>query len=196
MGSIEIPEINVDLPIHHGTSDTVLQIGAGHIQGTSLPIGGKSAHAVLAAHRGLPSAMMFTRIDELRKGDPFYIHTVGHTLAYRVDRIMVVGPDDTSRLRIEPGVDRVPLYTCTPYGVNTHRLLVSGVRAKIPAQVPPPSKAGPDRHKIFLSTGLVLLLAALLWLFIWLATRRPVIMQHGPIGRHEKRFSWPHPRKI
>lgn len=191
MGTIEIPEISVKLPIFHGTSDAVLASGAGHIKGTSLPVGGRSTHAVIAAHRGLPSAMMFTRIDELRKGDPFYIRTIGRTIAYRVDRISVVGPDDTSKLKIVPGEDRVTLYTCTPYGVNTKRLLVSGVRAKIPSQVPAPSQAGPDWHKIFGGTALALALLALLAFFVWKATRRPIVMQHGPIGRHERSYRIP-----
>lgn len=188
MGIIEIPEISVKLPIFHGTSDAVLASGAGHIKGTSLPVGGRSTHAVIAAHRGLPSAMMFTRIDELRKGDPFYIRTIGRTIAYRVDHISVVGPNDTSKLKIVPGQDRVTLYTCTPYGVNTKRLLVSGVRAKIPSQVPAPSQAGPDWHKIFGGTALALALLALLAFFVWKATRRPIVMQHGPIGRHERHY--------
>lgn len=191
MGTIEIPEISVKLPIYHGTSDRVLSAGAGHIKGTSLPVGGRSTHAVIAAHRGLPSAMMFTRIDELRKGDPFYIRTIGRTIAYRVDRISVVGPDDTSKLKIVPGQDRVTLYTCTPYGMNTKRLLVSGVRAKIPSQVPAPSQAGPDWHKILGGIALALLLLALLAFFVWKATRRPIVMQHGPIGRHERSYRIP-----
>jgi sortase A len=186
MGTIEIPEISVKLPIYHGTSDEVLASGAGHIEGTSLPIGGKSTHAVLAAHRGLPSAMMFTRIDELRKGDPFYIRTISRTIAYRVDRISVVGPNDTSRLKIVPGQDRVTLYTCTPYGVNTKRLLVSGVRATIPSQVPEPADAGPDWHKIFGSIGLVTLLLLMLAFFVWMANRRTLVMQHGPMGKHAR----------
>jgi sortase A len=133
MGYISIPKINIEIPIYHGTAETVLQNGAGHLNGTSLPIGGSGTHAVLAAHRGLPSAKLFTEIDELEAGDVFYIHVLDETLAYQVDQILpMVDKDDTetleSALAIEDGKDYVTLFTCTPYGVNTHRLLVRGTR--------------------------------------------------------------------
>lgn len=187
MGTIKIPEISVKLPIYHGTSDEDLDRGVGHIEGTSLPVGGPSTHTVIAGHRGLPNAMMFTRVDELRKGDPIYITSIGRTLAYKVDRIRVVGPDDTSLLRIVPGEDRITLYTCTPYGVNTMRLLVSGVRAHYPQEVPDVQDAGPDWHKIFGSLALFALLLLLLTFFIAMATRRTITMQHGPIGKHARK---------
>ena len=144
MGSILIPSISVDLPIYHGTSQSALASGAGHLYGSSLPVGGKSTHAVLTGHRGLVEALMFTRLDEMEEGDFFYIEVMGETLGYRVDRITVIQPDDTSRLKITPGEDRVTLMTCTPYGVNTQRLLVSGVRQKIPMPIPNPQDAPPD----------------------------------------------------
>ena len=135
MGAVRIPKISVELPIYHGTSQSVLLSGAGHLYGSSLPVGGGSTHAVITGHRGLVSASMFTRLDEMRVGDYFSIDVMGHTLGYRVDRVSVIDPDDTSKLKIAPGEDRVTLMTCTPYGVNTHRLLVSAVRSPIPAGV-------------------------------------------------------------
>jgi sortase A len=133
MGYISIPKINLEIPIYHGTSEMVLQNGVGHLNGTSLPIGGNGTHAVLAAHRGLPSAKLFTDVDKLENGDVFYIHVLDDTLAYQVDQILpMVDKDDTetleSALAIEDGKDYVTLFTCTPYGVNTHRLLVRGTR--------------------------------------------------------------------
>ena len=128
MGVLEIPAVNISLPIYHGTTNEVLQVGAGHYLGSSLPIGGEGTHAVLTGHRGLPSAKLFTDIDRLKKGDVFHIRTLGKTLAYQVDQIKTALPDDVSALETEVGKDYVTLVTCTPYGVNTHRLLVRGVR--------------------------------------------------------------------
>lgn len=128
MGYLRIPKIRLRLAIYHGTSDKVLKKGVGHVQGTSLPVGGTSTHTVLAAHRGLPSAKLFTDLDKLKKGDQFYITVVGKTLAYKVDQIKVVKPNQVSALNIVPGMDLVTLLTCTPYGVNTHRLLIRGHR--------------------------------------------------------------------
>lgn len=133
MGYVSIPKINVKLSIYHGTADDVLQTGIGHLNGTKLPIGGESTHSVLAAHRGLPSARLFTDIDQLECGDMFYIHVLDETLAYQVDQILdMVDKDDNETLQkalqIEEGQDYVTLFTCTPYGVNSHRLLVRGTR--------------------------------------------------------------------
>lgn len=128
MGYIRIPKIDVELPIYHGTEETVLQSGVGHFEGTSLPVGGESTHAVLTGHRGLPSKLLFTDMDELAEGDIFYIKILGETLAYQVDQILTVLPEDTKALTIAPGKDYVTLVTCTPYAVNTHRLLVRGMR--------------------------------------------------------------------
>ena len=131
MGYVEIPKISVDLPIRHGTSSAVLGSGVGHLYGTSLPVGGESANSVLAAHRGVPSAVLFTRLDEMKKGDYFYIHVLGKTLAYKVNAIWTVDPDDIRHYGITPGKDYVTLLTCTPYGVNTQRLLVRGTRVPL-----------------------------------------------------------------
>lgn len=133
MGYISIPKIDQQLPIYHGTADTVLQIAAGHIYGTGLPIGGEGTHSVIAGHRGLPSARLFTDIDQLETGDKFYIHILDDVLAYEVDQVHdMVDKDDlgtlTSLMAIEPDEDLVTLFTCTPYGVNSHRLLVRGHR--------------------------------------------------------------------
>ena len=128
MGSLEIPKISVTLAIYHGMGEEALSKGCGHIEGTSLPIGGKSSHAVLAAHRGLAGARLFTDLDQLKKGDVFYLHVLDKTLAYEVDKITVCLPDDVSGLKLEKGKDLVTLLTCTPYGVNTQRLLVRGSR--------------------------------------------------------------------
>lgn len=132
---IEIPKIKCSLPIYHGVEDTVLQIAVGHIPGSSLPIGGESTHAVLSGHRGLPSARLFTDLDKLTVGDTFLIHVLDETLTYEVDQILIVEPYDLSSLEIVPGEDLVTLVTCTPYGVNTHRLLVRGHRIETAAEV-------------------------------------------------------------
>ena len=133
MGYLSIPEINLKLAIYHGTSDDVLQTGIGHMNGSKLPIGGESTHCVLAAHRGLPSAELFTNIDQLQTGDKFYIHVLDQVLAYKVDQILpMVDKNDQKTLKealsIHEGQDEVSLFTCTPYGVNSHRLIVRGHR--------------------------------------------------------------------
>ncbi len=128
MGYISIPSINVEIPIYHYTDEETLKKGAGHLLGSSLPVGGKDTHAVISAHRGLPSAKMFSDLNLLEKGDAFYIYVLDKKMKYKVDRIAVVEPDETESLAIEEGKDLVTLVTCTPYGVNTHRLLVRGHR--------------------------------------------------------------------
>ena len=130
MGYIQIPKISVDLPIYHGTSEEVLEKGVGHIQNTSVPIGGNSTHSVLTGHTGLPNAELFTRLDELVEGDIFYIHVLNEILTYKVYEIKVVLPDNIDELRITSGEDLVTLVTCTPYGVNSHRLLVKAERVE------------------------------------------------------------------
>ena len=128
MAYVDIPKINVYLPVQHGTDADTLERAVGHVVGTSLPVGGSSTHAVLSAHSGMASSKLFSDIDQLTEGDTFYIHVLGDTLAYRVDAINTVLPTDTSRLQIEGGKDYVTLVTCTPFGINTHRLLVRGHR--------------------------------------------------------------------
>lgn len=130
MGYLEIPCISVNLPIYHGTDAEILERGVGHLAASSFPIGGKSTHSVLTGHTGLSSAKLFTDLTEMKKGDLFFINVLGQTLAYKVDQISVVKPEDTRKLQIVDGKDYVTLVTCTPYGVNDHRLLVRGVRTK------------------------------------------------------------------
>ena len=128
MGYIEIPRLDLKLSIGHGTEEDVLQKMVGHLEGTSLPVGGASSHAVLSAHRGLPSAKLFSDLDLMQVGDRFIIHTLNQTLIYEVDQITIILPEEIEALAIVPGKDLVTLMTCTPYAVNTHRLLVRGRR--------------------------------------------------------------------
>ncbi len=128
MGYIEIPVINCTLPIYHGTADSVLQIAAGHLEWSSLPVGGEGSHCVLSGHRGLPSAKLFTNLDQLVEGDIFLLKVLNETLTYEVDQILIVEPEETQALEPVPGEDYCTLVTCTPYGINTHRLLIRGRR--------------------------------------------------------------------
>lgn len=128
MGSLEIPKIQVELPIYHGTADEVLSNGIGHLEGTSLPIGGENTHSVLTGHRGLPSSKLLVRLDEMKIGDLFFIHTYKEVMAYKVEDIMVVKPEDTAWMEIKAEKDLVSLVTCTPFGINSHRLIVTGHR--------------------------------------------------------------------
>lgn len=166
MGAIRIPKISVNLPVYHGTSELTLASGAGHLYGSSLPVGGKNTHSVITGHRGLVEAAMFTRLDEMRVGDYFYLDVMGRTLVYKVDRITEINPDDTSKLKIVPGEDRVTLMTCTPYGVNTHRLLVSALRSAIPGEIPAEDDAAKDVRVIAGVVSAATLLVGLL--LVWL----------------------------
>ena len=135
MGYIEIPNIDLSLPIYHGTEDSVLQIAVGHLEWSSLPVGGTGTHCVLSGHRGLPSAKLFTNLDQLVEGDVFVLRVLDEVLTYQVDKILIVEPEDTDALKVEEGQDLCTLVTCTPYGVNSHRLLVRGHRVENEAQV-------------------------------------------------------------
>lgn len=177
MGTIRIPKISVNLPIYHGTSQSALASGAGHLYGSSLPVGGKNTHAVITGHRGLVNATMFTRLDEMRVGDYFYLDVMGHTLGYQVDRISVIEPNDTSKLKIVPGEDRVTLMTCMPYGVNTHRLLVSAVRSSIPDVIPDESDAAKDARLIAIVAAVITLLLGLV--LLWLRRKPWHIRRHA-----------------
>jgi sortase A len=130
MGYIQIPSIDCELPIYHGTDETVLQSGVGHLEGSSLPTGGESTHCVLSGHRGLPSSTLFTNLNQLVEGDLFILQIMDETLTYEVDQILIVDPDQTDALAITEGEDYCTLLTCTPYGINTHRLLVRGHRVE------------------------------------------------------------------
>ena len=134
MGYIEIPKINCSLPVYHGTDASVLQIAVGHLEGTSLPVGGESTHCVLSGHRGLPSAKLFTNLDQMEIGDIFMLEVLNETLTYEVDQILIVLPNELDALNIAQGEDLCTLVTCTPYGVNSHRLLVRGHRVENQAE--------------------------------------------------------------
>ena len=137
MGYIEIPSIHCSLPVYHGTDDDVLQVAVGHVEGTSLPVGGPDTHSVLSGHRGLPSAKLFTDLDKMMEGDLFIIQVLDQTLTYEVDQILIVLPHEVDALRVQAGKDLCTLVTCTPYGINSHRLLVRGHRVEnqVEAQV-------------------------------------------------------------
>lgn len=174
MGYMSIPKINIRLAIYHGTGEDVLQTGIGHMNGTKLPIGGESTHSVLAAHRGLPSARLFTDVDQLERGDRIYIHVLDEILAYEVDQILpMVDKDDTETLQealqIVEGEDYITLFTCTPYGVNSHRLLVRGTRVPYEGEeevkgtpVDTMIRAVQDYYMLYLVLGLAVTLLAIL----------------------------------
>lgn len=180
MGYVEIPRIDVYEAIYHGTSDEVLAKGIGHLANTSLPVGGDGTHSVLSGHTGLPEAELFSNLEEMVEGDVFYIHVLGETLAYEVDQIKVVEPSDTSDLQIEADHDYVTLVTCTPYGINSHRLLVRGTRipydasakaaGEAQAQEGMSSETWKEVYGKALLTGC--LIAVLVLLVIWLIVRK------------------------
>ena len=169
MGYIQIPKIGQSLPIYHGTSDESLARGVGHLQGSALPVGGDSTHCVLSAHRGLPSASLFTDLDKLEVGDHFYLHVLDRALAYEVDQVLVVDPDQTESLDTVAGEDLVTLVTCTPYGVNTQRLLVRGHRVAYDEGVESAElAAGPTwsiftQYWLWVAAGLLLVALFVLW---------------------------------
>ena len=168
MGYITISKIGVELPIYHGTGDAVLQVAAGHLEGTSLPVGGESTHAVISAHRGLPSAKLFTHLDRLEVGDTFTITVLDRELTYEVDKISIVLPTEVEELKVADGKDYVTLMTCTPYGINTHRLLVRGRRITTPDKLKH-IRVTSDAIKIEpILTAPIMALPLLLVLLFWL----------------------------
>lgn len=181
MGSIDIDKINVHLPIYHGASDSVLQVGAGHLPETSLPIGGEGTHAIISAHTGLPSAKLFTDLDELKNGDMFKITVLNEELVYQVDQVRIVEPYETSNMRIVEGKDYVTLLTCTPYGINSHRLLVRGERIATEEA----EKAGffVETDGVFLDKTLLIPFAVIPADFIYLLW---IIAKTGKKRRNEK----------
>ena len=168
MGYITIPRIGVELPVYHGTSDGVLQAAAGHLEGSSLPVGGAGTHAVISAHRGLPSAKLFTNLDQLEVGDTFTITVLDRVLTYEVDQISIVLPTETDNLKVVDGKDYVTLMTCTPYGINSHRLLVRGRRIETPDKLKH-IRVTADAIKIEpIITAPIMALPLLLVLLLWL----------------------------
>lgn len=168
MGYIEIPKIHCELPIYHTTEESVLQVAVGHIEGTSLPVGGESTHCALSGHRGLPSAKLFTNLDRMEEGDVFMLQIMDETLAYEVDQIRIVDPDEVKDIHIEEGKDYCTLVTCTPYGINSHRLLVRGHRVDSSGMLGVRITADAMRIEPVLVASAIavpLLLMLLLWLF-------------------------------
>ena len=185
MGSLEISAIGVNLPIYHGTSEGVLQIGCGHYEGTSLPVGGEGTHTVITGHRGLPSSTLLTNLGDVVVGDLFALHVVGETLWYQVDRIQIIEPYELESLDIEPGMDYCTVGTCTPYGINTQRLLVRGVRidgpeAAVRQETPIRSEAG--RIQITLPLLLILTPATFILLVVQIV-RVAKIYRKGKMAR-------------
>lgn len=178
MGSLDIPKINVELPIYHGTGEEALSNGAGHLQGTSLPVGGENTHCVLSGHRGLPSSKLLVRLDEMEEGDLFFIRVCDETLAYRVCSMEVVEPTDVSSLAIRPGEDLVSIVTCTPYGINTHRLIVTGNRVEYKeAEYEQIEQEMPSARELFLTFLPVIFAIVVIVLYI---------MDRRRIGREKK----------
>ena len=184
MGYVTIPRIKVKLPVYHGTSDGVLQIAAGHLAGTSLPVGGTTTHAVVSGHTGLPSARLLTGLDELQKGDTFAFHVLDETYTYQVDQISVVLPSEISKLDIEQGRDYATLITCTPYGVNSHRLLVRGHRIPNPKTPDKTQYDEPGEMTIVAAAVVGLLVALVGAACVWLAGlwRRSWLIRHGQVA--------------
>lgn len=177
MGKIVIPKIDVNLPIFHYTTKEVLENGVGHLEGSSLPIGGESTHSVLSAHRGLPSAALFTDLDRLEEGDHFLLYILDDVLCYEVDQIKVVEPKETQDLAVEEGKDLVTLFTCTPYGVNTHRLLVRGHRVPYEETiledegVPTANRSLHTHYILWVIVGLAVT-GLLIWIMYWVDKKR------------------------
>lgn len=166
MGYISIPDIDVELPIYHGTDNAVLTIGAGHLEGSSLPVGGTGTHAVITGHRGLPRAKLFTDLPKISEGSIFQITVLNKTLTYEVDQILTVLPDEVESLEIDPQQDYVTLVTCTPYGINSHRLLVRGHRIDNPESVVSAEAGQIDKRIVAAYTCIPILLVVLVLLFI------------------------------
>jgi len=175
MGTIRIPKIGVELPIYHGTATETLEKGAGHLENTSLPIGGTGTHAVLSAHSGLPAAALFTELTKLAGGDLFFLDVLDETLAYRVDQVKVVEPEDTSDLWIDTNADYVTLVTCTPYGINSHRLLVRGIRTEYVETLEQEAQAeqtpGSPWNRPYTAAGMILILLLVLYTIVRLLKR-------------------------
>lgn len=180
IATIEIPKISVSLPVYHGTDEATLAAGAGHLYGTSLPIGGAGTNSVIAAHRGLPNALMFTRLNELSVGDTFAIGVLGEQHWYRVDATWVIEPNDTSHFAITPGKDYVTLLTCTPYGVNTQRLLVRGERIATPAITQSDTGFYPAGTYAAIYAGIVAVIGCTI---VWLRRR----VAEEPLPHHARR---------
>ncbi len=175
MGYVQIPSIDVNLPIYHGTDETILQVAVGHLEGTSFPIGGEGTHAALSGHRGLPSARLFTDLDRVVEGDIFTVTILGQTVTYMVDQIRIVLPEEVSDLAIEPGKDYCTLITCTPYGINSHRMLVRGARIENlkEALIITTEAVRIPSYLVIPAVGVPLLFLLLFFMLIYYSIRRP-----------------------
>ena len=171
MGYIEIPNLNTIMPIYHGSNDEVLQVAIGHIEGSSFPVGGESTHSVVSGHRGLPSAKLFTDLDKLKENDIFMIHVLDETLTYEVDQIRIVLPEQVDDLEIVEGEDYCTLVTCTPYGINTHRLLVRGHRVDNPEHIQSKRVSADatlvDSFSVACVLGSIIVVVLVIWLFFY-----------------------------
>ncbi|RSX55558.1 sortase [Bifidobacterium dolichotidis] len=187
MAYLTVPKLSLSVPIYHGTSDTVLQIAAGHLEGSSFPVGGPSTHAAVSGHTGLPSAMLFTGLDRLTQGDTFSVTVYEETLTYEVDAIHVVEPDDLSPLEIQKGRDLMSLITCTPYGINSHRLIVTGHRIPTPDNLP--SRGEVEAVAMWKDIGLIVAIVLVVGGATYLILRRrgrTALMQHGVRKSHHR----------
>ncbi len=182
MGSIEIPKISVNLPIYHGTDEAVLSKGVGHLKGTSLPVGGENTRSILTAHRGLPNSKLFTRLDEMEKGDLIFLNTVAGKMAYEVSEIETIKPEETDAIKICDGEDLITLVTCTPYGINTHRLLVTAKRVNYQeTDMAPKLESAPPswRELIFSSLPFIFVIIGLVYVLKDLfAKRKELFHEH------------------
>mgnify|MGYP000847261321 CR=1 FL=1 len=172
MAHVEIPKLGTNVPIYHGTDEAILQVAIGHIPGSSLPVGGQGTHSVISGHRGLPSAKLFTDLDKLKSGDRFKIHVLGKTLTYQVDQSLVVEPDEIDALAIDPEQDYCTLVTCTPYAINTHRLLVRGHRVPNEDESSAPSVTKRVNMLPWLFIGLIIAFLVLFFLLVFLYLRK------------------------
>lgn len=184
MGYVEIDKIDVRLAIYHGTDDTVLQVGAGHVEGTSLPTGGAGTHCAISGHSGLPSALLFTNLDRLAVGDTFSLHILNDVLTYRVDQILVVEPFDLTALEIVPDKDFCTLVTCTPYGINSHRLMVRGERTQ---SAPPAQQQGAQTTELAPVTDIYALAPSLIVIIMLLIVFLLLLMLERKTRRTKKR---------
>ncbi len=184
MGYVQINAINVDYPIYHGMDDTVLQIAVGHLEGTSLPVGGPDCHTAISGHRGLPSARLFTDLDRLVEGDTFTITVLDETMFYEVDQIRIVEPSDLSNLEIIPGGDYATLITCTPYGINTHRMLVRGHRIDdiLDSQAVTAGAIQIPRYIAIAAVGVPMLFVFLIGMLVYYRTRRPELDKEAVVS--------------
>ncbi|MGN1113793.1 MAG: class C sortase [Oscillospiraceae bacterium] len=185
MAVLDIPKIDVKLPVYHGTGESVLQMGIGHLEGSSFPVGGKGTHAVLSGHRGLPNAELLSGLDRIELGDYFTIRVLGETLTYKVDNIETVLPDDLHLLEIDKDKDLCTIVTCTPYGINTHRLMIRGERVPNPQKAIPRGKGNSDRFPMWIVILIIAFLLILIIVFIRKRSKSKSGKQNGELIKNQ-----------